>query len=68
MGIAFSLLGVGCASCGSVILTSLIGFASATVVLGLLPLRGIEFGIIGIIILVLAMRLTIKKINQPLVC
>jgi len=68
LGVAASMLGVGCASCGSVVLTSLIGFGSATAVLGFLPFRGLEFGILGIGILLLAIHLTIKKINDPVVC
>lgn len=67
-GIATSLLGVGCASCGSVVLTSLIGFGSATTVLGVLPFKGQEFGFIGIAILLIAISFTLKKINQPFVC
>ncbi|OGG06144.1 hypothetical protein A2872_04195 [Candidatus Gottesmanbacteria bacterium RIFCSPHIGHO2_01_FULL_42_12] len=68
LGMATSMLGVGCASCGSVVLTSLIGFGSATAVLGFLPFRGQEFGFIGIGILLFAINLTVKKINQPYVC
>ena len=68
LGVATSMLGVGCASCGSVVLTSLIGFGSATAVLGFLPLRGQEFGFIGIVILLFAISFTLKKINQPDVC
>ena len=68
VGVATSMLGVGCASCGSVVLTSLVGFGSATVVLGFLPFRGQEFGFLGIGILLFAMSLTLKKINQPYVC
>ena len=68
LGIATSMLGVGCASCGSVVLTSLIGFGSATAVLGFLPFRGLEFGVLGIGILLAAIYFTIKKINDPLVC
>ena len=68
LGVATSMLGVGCASCGSVILTSFIGFGSATAVLGFLPFRGQEFGFLGIGILLFAISLTIKKINQPFVC
>jgi len=68
LGIATSMLGVGCASCGSVVLTSLIGFGSATAVLGFLPFRGQEFGLLGIAILLFAIHVTIKKINDPLVC
>lgn len=67
-GVATSLLGVGCASCGSVVLTSLVGFGSATTVLGILPFRGREFGFLGIIILLIAISFTLKKINQPYVC
>jgi len=67
-GVATSLFGVGCASCGSVVLTSLIGFSSATTVLGILPFRGQEFGFAGISILLVAISFTIKKINQPYTC
>lgn len=67
-GVATSLLGVGCASCGSVVLTSLIGFGSATTVMGILPFRGQEFGFVGIAILLIAINYTIKKINQPFTC
>jgi len=68
VGVTASMLGVGCASCGSVVLTSLIGFGSATAVLGFLPFRGQEFGLLGIAILLFAIHVTIKKINDPLVC
>lgn len=68
LGVAASMLGVGCASCGSVVLTSLIGFSSATAVLGFLPFRGQEFGFVGIGIFLLAINLTSKKINQPYAC
>lgn len=68
VGVTASMLGVGCASCGSVVLTSLIGFGSAMAVLGFLPFRGQEFGLLGIGILLFAIHLTIKKINDPLVC
>src|SRR3990167_10630023 len=68
LGVATSMLGVGCASCGSVILTSFIGFGSATAVLGLLPFRGQEFGFLGIGILLFAISLTIRKIDQPFAC
>lgn len=68
VGVVTSMLGVGCASCGSVVLTSLIGFGSTTAMLGFLPFRGQEFGLLGIAILLFAIHITIKKINDPLVC
>ena len=67
-GVATSLLGVGCASCGSVVLTSLIGFGSTTTVLGILPFRGQEFGFVGIAVLLFAISFTLKKINQQYIC
>jgi len=67
-GLATSLLGVGCASCGSVLLTSLIGFGSATALIGLLPFKGQEFSFIGVGILSMAIYYTLKEINQPFVC
>jgi len=68
LGVATSMVGVGCASCGSVVLTSLIGFGATTTVLGFLPFRGQEFGFLGIGILLFATHFTMKKINDPLVC
>ncbi len=68
MGVIASLLGVGCASCGSVILTTFIGLGSASALLGVLPLRGQEFAFIGMIMLLAAILFTMKKINQPYLC
>ena len=68
VGVATSLLGVGCASCGSVVLTSLIGFATTTAILSFLPFKGQEFGFLGIGILLFAIHFTTNKINDPLIC
>lgn len=68
IGVVTSMFGIGCASCGSVILSSLIGLGSTSVVLGILPFKGQEFGFIGIAILLYAINLTVKKINQPFAC
>lgn len=67
-GILASLLGVGCASCGSVILTTILGLGSTSIILGAFPLKGQEFSILGISILLLAIYLTVKKLNKPLIC
>ena len=58
---------MGCAACGSFLLTSLT-LAGASGVLTLLPLGGSEFGIIGAVLLALAIYMTAKKIQDPLVC
>lgn len=67
LGIASGVLGVGCAACGSFLLTSLT-LVGAGGVLTFLPLGGSEFGIIGAILLAVAVYMTSKKIVDPQVC
>lgn len=67
LGIASGVLGVGCAACGSFLLTSLT-LVGAGSLLSFLPLGGNEFGILGIILLVLAIYMTAKQIENPLIC
>lgn len=66
-GMLAGLIGIGCASCGSVILATFLGVGSATVVTGLLPFGGQEFAILGILLLLGAIYITAKKIADPLV-
>lgn len=67
LGITSGVLGVGCAACGSFLLTSLT-LVGAGGVLAFLPLGGSEFGIIGAVLLAVAIYMTAKKIIDPLVC
>lgn len=67
LGITSGVLGVGCAACGSFLLTSL-SLVGAGGILAFLPLGGSEFGIIGAVLLALAIYMTAKKIIDPLVC
>ena len=67
LGIASGVLGVGCAACGSFLLTSLTLFGAGGV-LAFLPLGGSEFGIIGAILLAVAIYVTAKKITDPQIC
>src|SRR3989338_9925447 len=57
LGITSGVLGVGCAACGSFLLTSLT-LVGASGVLPFLPLGGSEFWIIGVILLTLAIYMT----------
>jgi hypothetical protein len=66
-GILSGVLGVGCAACGSFLLTSL-SLVGATGVLSVLPLQGGEFGILGALLLGLAIYMTAKKIQSPQIC
>lgn len=67
-GFALGLIGIGCASCGSVILTALFGIGATAGFISYLPLKGQEFGIISIILLSLSIYLLAKKIKDPIVC
>ena len=68
LGIASGILGVGCATCGSFLLTSVLSIVGASGTLALLPLGGNEFGIIGVILLAVSLYMTAKQIENPLVC
>jgi len=68
LGIAGSFLGIGCASCGSVLLVSLLGLTSASGFLAILPLGGLEFGLASIFILLTNLFFLIRKLQSPLIC
>lgn len=67
-GITSGVIGMGCAACGSFLLTSILSLFGASGILALLPLAGGEFGILGVILLAVSLYLTVKKIQDPTVC
>lgn len=68
LGIIIGFLGVGCASCGSLILSSIFGLSATASFIGILPFQGLEFGILGVVILLTSIYLVAKKIQNPLLC
>ena len=68
LGIASGVLGMGCAACGSFLLTSVLSLFGASWLLSYLPLAGGEFGILGVILLAISLYLTARKIQNPAVC
>lgn len=68
LGIASGVLGMGCAACGSFLLTSGLSLVGASGILAFLPFAGVEFGIIGVILLSVSIYLTAKQIQNPAVC
>jgi hypothetical protein len=64
----FGVIGVGCAACGSVLLSSILGSAAAIGVLSFLPLHGLEFGIIGTVVMSAALWYTARKVSMPDAC
>lgn len=67
-GLVSGILGIGCAACGTFILSSLLVLIGAGGVLSYLPFGGEEFGFIGVALLLYAGYALIKKIEAPLVC
>jgi len=67
-GLVSGFLGIGCAACGTFILTSLLSVFGASVVLTYLPLDGEEFGILGVILLGYSLYVVVRKIQAPNVC
>ncbi len=67
-GIVAGFLGIGCAACGTFVLTSLLTLIGAGSILTVLPLKGQELGILAVGLLAYSVYALIKKINTPLVC
>lgn len=63
-GVASGMLGIGCAACGSFILSAL-GAAGAV---ALLPLKGVEFGILSVGLLGISIFSISRKIKSPMIC
>jgi hypothetical protein len=67
-GVVGSFFGIGCSACGSVVLSSLLGIGASGQLIKLLPLRGAEFSILSILILLASSIYISKKIQDPLAC
>lgn len=67
-GLVSGFFGVGCAACGTFILSALLGLVGGVGLIAFLPLGGEEFGILGVLLLGYSMYSIIKKIKTPAVC
>ena len=67
-GLASGFLGVGCAACGTLILSPTLTFLGAGTLVMSLPFGGEEFGLAGLAMLVLSLILGAKKIGQLTAC
>jgi hypothetical protein len=67
-GMFFSIFGLGCASCGTALLSTALSFFGLSGVLGFLPLKGEEFIYLGIIFLLFSIFTLYKKIQSPNLC
>lgn len=67
-GLLSALLGIGCASCGPLLIAGLLPFLGLGSFLPLLPFKGHEFEILGILILIFSVTLLSKEAVKPAVC
>lgn len=67
-GTIAGILGIGCASCGSLVLTGILGVSTSASIIAFLPLKGAEFSAFGIILIFFSIYLISKKITSPEVC
>lgn len=67
-GILSGTAGLGCAACGSLVVSSLLATAAGAGSLALLPLRGGEFGLLSVGLLAIATYYLARRIVKPLTC
>jgi hypothetical protein len=69
-GIAFvfAVLGVGCAACGAVLLSTLLSFVGLSSLLVYFPYHGVEVGYVGVVLLVYVSYTLLKRLANPYTC
>lgn len=68
LGLIFAFFGIGCAACGTALLSVILGFFGFSATLTIFPYHGAEIGYIGLILLSIATYTLAKKVTAPLVC
>lgn len=68
LGIVGGFFGIGCSACGSVVLSSIVGVGASGQLVGILPLKGLEFSILSLGILLASIIYLAKKIMDPMTC
>lgn len=68
VGLFLAFLGIGCAACGTALLSVVLSFFGFSAMLQVLPYKGEEIGYIGVLILCLATYALSQKITAPNVC
>jgi hypothetical protein len=67
-GLIAGIFGIGCAACGTFILTAVLSLIGAGGLLAFLPFGGEEFGFLGVALLLYSIWLLLKKLEAPNVC
>ncbi len=67
-GLVSGILGVGCAACGTFIVTSALSVVGAAGIITVLPFGGQEFGFIAVFLLFFSIYTILHKIQTPKIC
>ncbi len=67
-GLVSGFLGIGCAACGTFVLSPVLSLVGAAGLVSILPFDGQEFGMLGVGMLGFSVLFAAKKIGEPLVC
>lgn len=67
-GLVAAFIGIGCAACGTALLSVLVSFFGLSTMLHLLPYQGQEIGYIGIIFLCIATYSLATRVSEPATC
>lgn len=68
IGLFLAFLGIGCAACGTALLSVILGFFGFSAMLSVLPYQGEEIGYIGLLFLCIATYSLSQKVSAPNVC
>lgn len=68
IGLLFAFFGIGCAACGTALLSVVLSFFGFSAMLQVLPYQGQEIGYIGVIFLCIATYTLAHKVAVPNVC
>jgi hypothetical protein len=67
-GMASGAIGIGCAACGSLVFSTVLSSFGAAGALALLPLQGEEFGILGVVLLLVSVSFMSRRIAASVIC
>jgi hypothetical protein len=67
-GLISGWFGIGCAACGTFVVSPALAFLGAGALVTALPFGGEEFGALGVGLLSLSLVMSAKRIGQPVIC
>ncbi len=67
-GMFLGVFGIGCVACSGLILAPLISFLGLSSIFNLLPMKGMELGYLGTLVILISDFYILKKITDPNIC